>query len=141
MREYRPAGDFYSPSREQFQEIVQYDAFYTAYLDMLALLQDLICEFTDSLEKPSFTPAQIEDQKSRVLNSLYTRQIIRNPENLVNNINANYTRAQKIRSENERSETQEERFQAAQSATRFLNALVETYTTLRILKQNREPAH
>jgi len=65
------------------------------------LIQDLICEFTDSLEKPRFTPAEIEGHKDRILSVLYTPLMKTGAsEMLLKNIDENFRLAWEIRSSN-----------------------------------------
>ena len=138
MSDYQPTWQ--ALERETLQLIVQYAPFYEAYIDALALINDLLCEFADSAEKPRFTPGEVSHHKARTIDTLYTAGTSRNPQTLKQNIDANYDLALKIRDNIERSETPEERLEAVISAEQFLNSLTQTYTTLRVLKQNAEPA-
>ncbi len=140
MNGYPSYSHLYELDRETLWLVVQYDPFYRAYVDVLALIHDLLCEFTESQEKPRFTLAEIDEQKNRVVTTLYSREINHDQEMLMKNIEENYRLAWEIRHNVQSSETPDERFQAELKATQFLNSLIQTYTTLRILKRNREPA-
>jgi len=126
--------------RSAVQLVVQDDRFYQPYIQSLALLQDLLCEFTDSLEKPRFTPTEIEEQEGRLI-SIFATALMSMPlsETVVRNIEENYFLAKEIRNNAEHSKTLNERSQAELRATQFLNSVVQTYTTLRILRQYAEP--
>ena len=139
MNGHTPDLSLYPLDQETLRLVVQYDPFYRAYVDVLALLHDLVCEFADSAEKPRLTAEEINAQRSRVISSLYADSIRYNPEALLRNIADNFDLGLNIRANAEGRESADERFQAEKVETQFLNSLLQTYTTLRVLKENREP--
>lgn len=149
MNGYTPGLQLDELDREQIQQVIRDEKLYHAYVNALALIQDLIGEFAEKQEKPRFTPAQIDKQGKKLLDELAYingRSFqIKTPsealrETLGTNIKQNFAQAWAIRRRIESSETLDERHRAEQDATQFLNSLLQNYTTLRILKQNREPS-
>ena len=141
MNGEQSSSRFYELDRETMQVVVQYQPLYELYTRALGSMHDLICEFTDSLEKPQFTPAQVDEMMARMMQQIHELDLTTvKPTSIERNVAANYRAALTIRAKAERSETPNERVEGERSAEQFLHSLLAAYTTLRLLKKHSIPA-
>ena len=124
------AEEFQTLLAEDIEAVLENEELYEDYVDSLMLLHDLLCEFSASQGQPRFTSADVEGQIQR----LVKEPLVRKHPKICGNVLTNYKAAKTIRERAGQSQTVEAAFAVEQEASRFLEALLRTYRTLRTSK-------
>jgi len=118
-------------NEEVLKKILRYPEQYEKYVDALMLIHDLLSEFSPTQDPPRFTRKEVEERFEKLLD----------PETLdssvFKNLRRNYSYAIALRDEIEKiiEEYHNVSPEIELKATLFLEALLQTYTKIRIMKR------